>query len=371
MTGGKLLLGFDCESGPFPTLDSDLTVYGHEQHRAKRICIATPDILGPVKNGGIGTAYHHLARLLSDWGHEVVIAYVADNTTDTRLMEESRAFYAGFGVGFAPIVPRTAKKPTLAGWSAPTWALHDWLRSREAPFDIVHVSEWRGLGYGSLLAKSLGLSFGTTHFVVKGSSPTLWAAQGSRELLSEEVELGWVFMERRSVELADTVICGSAHLLEWMREAGYSMPARSFVWPNAFPAPCQTRAAVAERAARNGVPFEEVVFFGRLEPRKGLLLFVDAIDRLVRQDRAPACVTFLGKVSPRIYGPGFIRSATRDWPMRVRTITDFASTEAVSYLSQPGRLAVIPVVAGELLDCGNGMSPGRHSLHRRRDRRYS
>ena len=96
----------------------------------------------------------------------------------------------------------------------------------------------RGLGYGALLAKSLGIAFGATHFVVKGSSPTLWAVEGNRQLVSTEQQLGWVFMERRSIEMADTVICGSAHLLGWMREAGYTMPERSFVW--------------AERVSRTG-----------------------------------------------------------------------------------------------------------------------
>ena len=53
-----------------PTLDTDLvTDTGPDAAKlatTKRICIATPDILGPIKNGGIGTAYHHLARLLAD-----------------------------------------------------------------------------------------------------------------------------------------------------------------------------------------------------------------------------------------------------------------------------------------------------------------
>ena len=308
----------------------------------KRVCIATPDILGPVKNGGIGTAYHHVARFLAEQGHNVVIAYVNGNATDTNLMAEARTFYAGLGIAFEPIVPRPADLDTLAEVAAPTWALLEWLQGRERPFDIVHVSEWHGLGYGALLAKSLGVAFGETHFVVKGSSPTLWNVEGNRQLLSTERELGWVFMERRSIELADTVICGSEHLLGWMRESGYAMPARSFVWPNVFPAPDPSPEAVAGRAARDGERLEEVVFFGRLEPRKGIILFVDALDRLVRRGRAPARVTFLGGTTSRFDGVRHIRDHARHWPFEVHTITDFGSEEAVAYLSQPGRLAVIP-----------------------------
>ena len=83
----------------FPTLDADLCDGVSERGgTAKRVCIATPDILGPVKNGGIGTAYHHLARLLAEWGHEVVIAFVAGNAADVQLMDETRAFYSELDV---------------------------------------------------------------------------------------------------------------------------------------------------------------------------------------------------------------------------------------------------------------------------------
>ena len=230
---------------------------------------------------------------------------------------------------------------------------------------MVHVPDWRGLGYGALLAKSLGLGFGATHFVVMGHAPSLWAAEGSRQLVSTERELGWVFMERRCMEMADTAICVSAHLLRWMREAGYAMPERSFVWPNVFPVPDPSPEAAAGRASRDGARLEEVVFFGRLEQRKGLVLFIDAIDRLARRGRAPARVTFLGGVSPRIDGPGLIREAAERWPAEVRAITGHGSAEAVAYLSQPGRLAVIPLAAGELLHRGDGVPARRNPLRGR------
>ena len=327
----------------WPALDTDLgRAPGAPSGPPKRICIATPDILGPIKNGGIGTAFHHLARLLAAWRHEVVIAYVNDNAADAAQMAEARALYARHGVAFEPIVPRPAAESALARVPAPAWTLLDWLRARERPFDIVHVPDWHGLGYGALLAKSLGLAFGATHFVVTGHSPSLWATEGSRQLVHTEAELGWVFMERRSVELADTFISVSAHLIEWMRDAGYALPARAFIWPNSFPLPDPSPAGAAAAAARDGAPLEEVVFFGRLEPRKGLLLFIDAVDRLVRRGRAPARVTFLGARSPRIDGPGLIRRAARQWPAEVRTITDADAPTAVAHLAQPGRLAVIP-----------------------------
>ena len=330
-------------AGEWPTLDADLEP-GSDAGEAvrKRICIATPDIVGPVRNGGIGTVYHHLARMLAEWGHEVVVAYVNGNAGDAERMAEARTLYAGFGVTFEPIVPRPAAETVLAQAPAPTWTLLDWLRARAQPFDAVHVSDWRGLGYGPLLAKSLGLAFPATHFVVHGHSPTLWSVEGNRQLVSTEEELAWVFLERRSVELADTVICGSAHLLEWMSDAGYALPKRAFVWPNPFPEPDPGPEAAAARSARGGAPLDEMVFFGRLEPRKGLALFVDAVDLLVRRGRAPAQITFLGAAARRFDGPGLIDRAARDWPITIDVITECGAPEAVDYLSRPGRLAVLP-----------------------------
>ena len=333
----------DHESAGFPTLDLDIAAdFCVGSGTAKSVCIATPEITGVVGSGGIGTAYYHLARHLVEWGHEVVIAYVNEKAANKRLMEEARALYAGFNVAFEPIRPCRFDDSVREQVCSPTMALLDWLRARGRSFDIVHVSEWRGLGYGPMLAKSLGMAFGSTHFVVKGSSPLLWLAEANRRFLSSEHEIGTVFIEKRSVELADTVICGSAYLLEWMRDAGYALPARSFVWPNLFPLTNPSSAEEAACMGTDGPRLEEAVFFGRLEPRKGLVLFVDAIDRLVRLGRAPARVTFLGGSVGLIDGPGLVRDRSQDWPVEVDIVTDLGSREAVAYLSRPGRLAVIP-----------------------------
>ena len=333
----------DRESTDFSTLDVDVGAdFRAQSAAAKRVCIATSEIDGVVGSGGIGTAYYHLARHLVEWGHDVVIAYVNEKAADKRLMEDACALYARFDIAFEPIPPRRFGDSAREQVCAPTMTLLDWMRARERPFDIMHVSDRRGLGYGPLLAKSLGTDFGSTHFVVNGSGPLLWLAEASRRFLSSEYELGVVFMEKRSVELADTVICDSARLLEWMRGAGYALPARSFVWPNLFPLADPSPTKTAECASRDGARLEEVVFFGRLEPRKGLVLFVDAIDCLVRLGRAPARVTFLGSSVGLIDGPGLIRDRSRSWPIKVDIVTDLGSQEAVAYISRPGRLAVIP-----------------------------
>ena len=342
-----------------PSLDADLSDPPPTcSETTKRVCIATPDILDEVKNGGIGSAYQHLARLLAEWGHEVVIAYVNSDAENRALMAKAEALYAELGIAFAPIAPRPMAKTALAEVAAPTWALLEWLRARERPFDIVHVSEWRGLGYGPLLAKALGLGFAETHFVVKGSSPTLWAAEGNRQLLSTEHDLGWVFMERRSVELADTVICGSAHLLGWMREAGYALPERSFVWPNPFPAPDPVAGGGggAHGARRRGA-----CRGGVLRPA-GAAQGAGAVHRRDGPAGAPGPRARTGHV------PGQATSILRrPWTYQTRD-AGLAGRGAHADRVRVGRGGGVPlragapggdsVVAGELLDGGDGVSAG-------------
>ena len=200
------------------------------------MCIATPAIAASDGNEELGAACRHLACLLAGQGHEVVIAHVGGAPADARLAGEVRERGAGSGIACEPLpVPRSALATARTRMSAPAWTLFDWLRGYEPPFDVVHVPDWHGIGYGALLAKSLGLAFGATHFVVHGHAPVLWSAEGGRRFLTTKAALGWVFMERRSVELADTFVCRSVHLLQWMREAGYALPARSFVWPRSLP----------------------------------------------------------------------------------------------------------------------------------------
>ena len=41
-----------------------------------RICIASFDFVGPIRNGGVGTAFTSLGEALADAGHEVTFLYL-------------------------------------------------------------------------------------------------------------------------------------------------------------------------------------------------------------------------------------------------------------------------------------------------------
>src|SRR5262249_31650262 len=89
----------------------------------------------------------------------------------------------------------------------------------------------------------------------------------------------------------------------------------------------------------------ELVFFGRLETRKGIELFCDALDRVAKTPVPQNLkVTFLGKpatVSGRD-SQAYIRERAQKWPWQISIIGDLDQPGAMRYLKQPGRLAVIP-----------------------------
>lgn len=154
----------------YPGLDSLRSFDG--EPRRLRICIATEDIVGPVRNGGIGTTYSALAELLANLEHEVTILYLKGHEVENETIEHWADYYAVKKIRFVP-VPNYARldRYPVGGdrWSHASYNMFRYLLDH--PADVVHVSEWRAAGYFSLVAKRQGLAFRDTLFIVKTSSP--------------------------------------------------------------------------------------------------------------------------------------------------------------------------------------------------------
>jgi len=322
----------------FPML-GDLVAGRDDAQRSLSICIVTPDIFGPVRNGGIGTAYWHLSRLLVRNGHKVTILFTLGRHAEERDFDHWAEHYrAEYGISL--IALPEPEPPAAAGRMSQALVrarqTYEWLK--EHSFDVVHTTEFGGKCYYALLAKSLGLAFENTLFVVKTSSPMLWNAIGNGERLTDPQQLIRAACERRVVELADMVVSPSRHMLRWMMRYGYNLPAeRCFVEPN----PILTKVAAHPDDPPSRADINEIVFFGRLEKRKGLHIFTRAISAL-GADAKNLTVTFLGKPSARFHSVEFIEGEAKAWPCKVQIVSDKSSAEAVDYLRQPGRLAVIP-----------------------------
>lgn len=320
--------------------------------RPLRVCIATEDIVGPIRNGGIGTTYTHLALLLAEAGHETTIFYLRGGHTETGDIREWVDWYRERGVRFVP-VDDTAQQAVSSSdrWIRPMYALYRELQKES--YDLVHASEWRASAYMCLLAKEQGLAFQNTVFCIKTSSPWLWNREVGLRPMEKTSDLLKIYAERRSVEMADLVIGGGAYLLRWMLEHGYRLPSgRTFVQPNVImPVGLPDELRAGRPAYGSRAPVKEIVFFGRLEHRKGLHLFCEAINSLLDKGCELPPVTFMGKFGaripthPKLTSEEFIHEQAAAWPMEWRIVNDFNQFESLVYLHGEGRLAVMPSMA--------------------------
>lgn len=303
----------------------------------QRITIVTAEILGPVKNGGIATALTGLSEALAEAGHSVTVLFVdlAGTMQQEDRQDRWADLYAERGIRLAFLNPDAYKDRSPLALSFQVAA---WLAGERA--DIVHFHDWIGLGHEAVRAMRMGQGFVDTLLVVGAHGPSAWAAEGNGLPNDPEGER----IERYAVEQADVLIAPSHYLLGWMEARGWQLPKRHYVQQNLLP---RGRDAGAPES-RHGLPVTELVFFGRLEPRKGVLLFCDALDRLAangilaRHDGLK--ITFLGKSTPieGRDGKDYVTGRAAGWPAETTFVSDLDSADALAYLAVPGRLAIMP-----------------------------
>jgi len=350
----------------FPGLDAvlgpDSEKVGRVASRSLRVCMVTTEVVGPVSNGGIGTAFTAMARSLTAVGHKVTILFTMGWVSMHGPFEDHVKAYAREGITLEALwhAPVPRGKPTaVPRHMTESFEVLRFLQANH--FDIVHFHDYQGAGYYPLLARRQGLALRNTTTVIGLHGPTLWAkVLGNQETIDKIGDLEMDWMERKSRALADYVVSPSAYLLRWMHENDWPASVthrpgapRVFVQPNILPLP--DRAAAGEPLPQREVAVRELVFFGRLETRKGIIIFCDAIEQLLDPAREPAVklgpggleqVTFMGRGAMVLgkFGVTYVQERAQYWPIRWKIISRLGPVEAKAYLAEPGtgRVAVMP-----------------------------
>ncbi|MGC1852674.1 MAG: glycosyltransferase, partial [Solirubrobacterales bacterium] len=200
----------------------------------------------------------------------------------------------------------------------------------EHRFDLAEFPDWRALGLRPIQAKAAGDALLDLPLAVKLHSTTQWQREGNLQLRPAPRDLKVEFCEQYAFEHADVQLSPSNYMLEYSRGLDWKVHDDAVV---AYPYP-DPEPGLATPVA----DIRELVFFGRLERRKGLHLFLDALDA-VDPDMP---VLFLGK-DTSIEGTDaseMIAERLGDRPHRIETELD--REEALAELSRDGRLPVIP-----------------------------
>jgi len=291
------------------------------------VTFVADELLGYAGNG-IGTTTTFVSVALARRGHDVSVLF-AGPPRNGPVTAEWQSLYEDAGVVVRELAPGDDNvEPRHFARARDVEAA-----LRADPPDVVVVQDLGAPAYTALRLRRLGLAFERTSFVVFCHGTRRWVTDVSRKIRVLPGAHAVTLLERASVELADAVVSPSAYLVDWMRGERWGLPTQTFVIPHVSRAAAtgERRPAPVEPAER----VERIAFFGRLEERKGVGPFVEAVNSL----DVDVDVEFLGRPTPL-------------WPVeRIRGLlthehvafeTGLDQHEALERLGRPGTLAVIP-----------------------------
>ncbi|GAA5891062.1 hypothetical protein JCM5296_007365 [Sporobolomyces johnsonii] len=327
-----------------------------------RVLIVTSELAGLHKNGGIGTAFLELAEVLAgedDVEMSILVAHVEDSFP-VRKVEALRAEFDQKRIQLRFVEAEPQPFWPQAWTPVASMRVWNYLRENDGTYDIIHFPDNTGIGYFSALAKHEGLALQQSRIVVGlHGADVEWAAMLNKRYPIDRyaVELG-VF-EKKTAELADVVVAPSEYMLEYARSRGWELPANAFVIPNVVKAPPLASSTSSPSAGVH--PVKELVFFGRLEERKGTRLLVSTLESLYSSSESsfdPASlemITFLGRDQPEIQTRTDASVLLRQALLSIKEhtnatfedqfLTTYDRDDALAYLQGPGRLAVLPSLA--------------------------
>jgi glycosyltransferase involved in cell wall biosynthesis len=298
-----------------------------------RVTLVTDEILGYTRTGGIGTATTFLALALGRMGHGVEILFCSD-PPPTPLRDEWAHLYETAGVSIR--ILRRGEEPVQPSYFGRMRDIE--LTLVASPPDVVIMQDLAAPAYAAIRLRTLGLSFDNTQFVVYCHGTRQWITDAARKVRVLPGALAITNLERMSIELADVVVSPSTYLVDWMHAQGWRLPTATRVIPHLTRAIAtgepQPRAELSDERVRR------IAFFGRLEERKGIRPFVDAVNALPAESLDAIGVEFIGRPTPA-WSPDRIRSLL---PARIDVsfAADLDQPEALARLARSGTLAVMP-----------------------------
>jgi glycosyltransferase involved in cell wall biosynthesis/predicted O-methyltransferase YrrM len=305
------------------------------------VCIVTSELIGLFKNGGVGTSMTGLAETLAAEGLPVTVLYTGAIWSPDVRLKPWIEHYAKRGIELLALSiddTKTIDGPLKRLGFVTPWLVYERLRERR--FDVIHFNDCCGEGSLSLAAKALGISFDDTLLAVALHSPSRWVFDLNHILPAHRTYAAYDYAERLSLACADLVWSPSRYLLDWVSARGFELPEQTTIQQYVLPGQPSPGVAYGRTA-----PPKEIVFFGRLEERKGLRLFCNAVQSIADDlARGGITVTFLGKPDQCAGMPSlrYIAKRAAAWTFPVRTLTDLGQPEALQYLQSGDKLAVMP-----------------------------
>jgi len=217
--------------------------------------------------GGVGAFVTHWAKLLKQKGDEVTIIFTHAELETAGLDPEWAANYSSWGID---VIELHSDRPTADRWPE-AWAmrLSEKLHPLLLGFDAVYFQDWANLAFHTVRINRFSPTPGPLCITVL-HGPSNWVRIGNRRYPHIADDLHLEFVEKYSAEHSDAVIAPSNYILEWVKSEGWKFRMQPVVLGLPY-LPSAAREVKPAEAKRR------VIFFGRLETRKGFTLFAKAL----------------------------------------------------------------------------------------------
>lgn len=316
-----------------------------------KVCIVSDAFMGPTVSSGHGTALTTLAEILAMNGFDVTLLYTRGDMVQSASSQYWTDYYHKLGIRFVPL-PWTLNYDVSPD-VAVAHKTFMWLRSQDK-FDVIHFADTRGSAFFCTNAKEQGLDFLQTILVVHLHCPHMWYKINSLKLLDNVNDLIIDHLEQQSALKADYLISPSHYMLTWLHMNGWNLPEdKLFVQGNLTPRWLMKHTNAEEVET---MQITEFVYYAKVELKKGIVLFCDALDQLSKKKTAGFTVSFLGlfpnDADEFLTLPGninarveeYIKHRSVKWAFEWKILKDVGPESRMEYLKSGRRLAVMPSI---------------------------
>ncbi len=289
-----------------------------------KICLVTTEFPGASPSGGIGTYVKNLGNLLKS-EHEVTILVVSEHANLREFNGDEIRF-----VSINEITSRVFSGGTLLNYKT-SLSIFDWVKYQQ--FDHVNFPDWLGLGFAAIQAKETGIALNQTVLSVTLHGISAWTSEPTPFPRLLEVEANKIhFMETYSIERADQVLSPSEYMKKWINDFGLLTKKQIEVIIN----PITPEDLSARKLDTSEIT--KIVFLGRIEPRKGIGLFLEALELL--ENTKTVEVAIIGR---SLFGYSPINFENlRSRFLNVNHFGDLSTAEALEMCKGENTLVVIP-----------------------------
>lgn len=307
---------------------------GYASHR-KKICFVSFELVGPMHTGGIGTAISALAENLAAIGNDVDVVYCPHHPR-TTMTDLWFSYWKTRGV--------TVRQLPRYGDPGETWLRPEVFRSRlvslleSQNYSVVHFDDAGDFGLDLAVLSKSGLRMPGAEVITTCHGPGYWHFRGNKMPWTDG-EAENTHSTVHQTRLSDQVIFPSHYMKSLVENdipLGRPRHHKQMI-RNILPGPCRSFRG------RNGFPVRkvgELVFFGRIERRKGIDQFCELVNRLVAASGDAVAATFLGKFGDEESYQSLERRLNVGVSLSVHT--NFDSIEAINFLKTSDCLVVLP-----------------------------